>query len=176
MIKKNIENIENSEKNNFLLKFNFFNSNKNLFYFLTLQQIFNINITNIIIDENDKIENDYSIYNCLFFDKIDYIDSIIILARNKIYILLNFNVNNLNTLFYAQNKISKKFWILNQFEDLLNEQCEYLNYDYENNINNNNDNYKYYKKDFKLISFNYNEINELHKKQFLHQKIVSKFF
>ena len=40
--KKNIEDIEKSQNNNFLLKFNFFNSNKNLFYFLTLQQIFNI--------------------------------------------------------------------------------------------------------------------------------------
>ena len=169
--KNNIENIENSQNNNFLLKFNFFNSNKNLFYFLTLQQIFNINISKIIIDENDKVENDYLIYNCLFFDKIDYIDSIIILAKKKIYILLNFNVNNLNILFYSQNKISKKFWILNEFEELLNEQCEYLNYDYKNNnINNNNDNYKNYKKDFELISFNYNEINELHKRQFLHQK------
>ena len=83
--------------------------------------------------------------------------------------------------------MSHKFWILNHYEDILKEQCEYLNtYENINNVNADNDTFnnmqrkkpKFEKvsKGFWIYSFYYFEINEIHKRRFLHHNNAIEIF
>ena len=114
--------------------------NSNLMNFFNLGQIFNINIIHNLVDEDDEYQESF---NCLLFKGITYIDSVLILGKKKIYIISRVNLSQNNILYNSQFPISKKFWILNDYEDILSEQCIFLN-SYENK----NETKQYKKKKF----------------------------
>ena len=174
---KEVENENEIEK-----LFNFYENRKkyiseNLLNFFNLGQVFNIDIVSKLVDYNDIFQE---AFNCLLFKGLSYINSVLILGKNKIYILSSVNISSNNILYDAHYPISKRFWIVNNYNNILNEHCKYLNsYDInENKYNSPNDNnYNQNKKKlfektlkgFWLYSFYYVEINELHKRRFLHQ-------
>ena len=150
----------------------------NLQNFFNLGQIYNINIISKLFDLDDKYEETF---NCLLFRGLSYINALLILGKNKIYILSSVNISSNNILYDAHTPIPKKFWIIKEYKDLLKEHCKYLNsIDIDENkieSNDNNTNYNQNKKKlfektlkgFWLYSFFYVEINEIHKRRFLHQ-------
>ena len=152
--------------------------NDNLLNFFNIGQIFNMNIIQYLIDEDDIYQESF---NCLLFKGLSYINCVIILGSNKIYILSRVNLSLDNILFDAYFPISNKFWILNHYEDILNEQCEYLNsYENINNLNKNKSKrkpkFEKISKGFWIYSFYYFEINEIHKRKFLHQNNAFEIF
>ena len=171
--------------------FSFYKGKKfsqNLINMFNLQQIFDVELVTECLDENDSFKN---CYNCLLFEGLDYINSVIILAKEKIYILTNVNVSNELILYNAIIPIPRTFWVIDNYADLLSSQCKYLqmiDYSKESSllrsksINNENKNiqnneiFEKAKKGFQIYSFNYNEINELHKKRFLHQNNAIEMF
>ena len=181
---------DKSEKNKEFWKlFNFYENkdkgkyiNDNLLNFFNIGQIFNMNIIQYLLDEDDNYQE---CFNCLLFKGISYLNSVIILGTNKIYILSRVNISLDDILFDAHFPISNKFWILNHYEDILNDQCEYLNsYENINNLNKNKFNDKQKKKPkfekiskgFWIYSFYYFEINEIHKRKFLHHNNAFEIF
>ena len=188
-IDRNNKNYKNSE---FLNKFNFFDFKTNLFYFFNLQQIFSLDIEKNLIDDDDQLEN-LLVYNCLLFDKMNYINSVVILGVNKIYIMTNVVINKMYTMFYSNQEINKIFWVANDYDEILNRYCEYLNFNFDDDdqkekiytINENQtmgdvyekkNVFKRFNKGIKFFSFCYPEINELHKKKFLHQDNAIEIF
>jgi len=151
---------------------------ENLLNFFNLGQIYNINLISKLFDFDDKFQG---AFNCLLFRGLSYINAVLIIGRNKIYILSSVNLSLNNVLYDAHIPITKRFWILKDYNDMLKEHCQYLNsYDiYENKVEQNtkNKNYNQNKKKlfektlkgFWLYSFYYVEINEIHKRRFLHQ-------
>ena len=136
---------------------------ENLLNFFNLGQIYNINLISKLFDFDDKFQG---AFNCLLFRGLSYINAVLILGKNKMYILSSVNLSLNNILYDAH---------------ILKEHCQYLNsYDiYENKVEQNtkNKNYNQNKKKlfektlkgFWLYSFYYVEINEIHKRRFLHQ-------
>jgi hypothetical protein len=184
------EDIKNKKeaKNEYWKLFDFYEDkkngkyiNNNLLQFFNLGQIFNINIVKYLIDEDDEYQESF---NCLLFKGLSYINSVIILGIKKIYILSRVLLSSENILYDSHYPISKKFWILNRYEDILSEQCEYLNsYENINNIDNKGKNKQRKKKIFEkaekgfwIYTFYYAEINEIHKRKFLHQKNAIEIF
>ena len=165
---------ENKEKGKYI--------NDNLLNFFNLGQIFNINIIQDLVDEDDTYLESF---NCLLFKGLSYLNSVFVLGKDKIYILSRVNLSIDNILFDAHFPISRKFWILNNYEDVLSEQCEYLS-SYENNNNSNSNKFdntqrkksKFEKieKGFWVYSFYYFEINEIHKRKFLHHNNAFEIF
>ena len=150
----------------------------NLQNFFNLGQIYNINIISKLFDLDDKYKETF---NCLLFRGLSYINAVLILGKNKIYILSSVNLSSNNILYDAHIPIPKRFWIIKEYSDLLKEHCKYLNsYDIDENkieSKDNNTDYNQNKKQlfektlkgFWLYSFYYVEINEIHKRRFLHQ-------
>jgi hypothetical protein len=188
-IDRNNKNFKNSK---FFNKFNFFDYKTNLYYFFNLQQIFSLDIEKNIIDDDDQLEN-LLVYNCLLFDKMKYINSVIILGINKIYIITNVIINKMYTMFYSNKEINKIFWVVNDYDEILKNYCEYLNFNFDNeeneeiiktntenqtmgDVNEKKNVFKRFNKGIKFISFYYPEINELHKKKFLHQDNAIEIF
>ena len=160
------------------------NTSENLQNFYNLGQIYNIDILPHLIDEDDLFQG---AFNCLLFKGFSYINSVFILGKNKIYILSTVNLGMNNILYDAHSPITKRFWIAKKYNDILQDQCRYLSsYDnYENNdlSNNKNNNSQAKKKLFEktikgfwLYSFYYVEINEVHKRKFLHQNNAIEIF
>ena len=150
--------------------------NKNLFNFFNLGQIYNINIIKNLLDEEDEYQE---CFNCLLFKGLSYLNSVLILGGHKIYILSKVNLSKDNILYDAHFPISKKFWILNHYEDILSEQCEYLSsYENINHYNKTKKKKKFEKieKGFWVYSFYYEEINEIHKRKYLHQNNAIEIF
>ena len=185
------EDKKNKKKNEFQKLFSFYKKKKyseNLINMFNLEQIFNVELITECIDENDSFKN---CYNCLLFEGLNYINSVLILAKEKIYILTNVNISNDLILFNATTPIPKTFWVLENYSPLLESQCNYLQMiDYLNespllrnqsltNDNKNKQNLEIFEKaqkGFQIYSFNYKEINELHKKRFLHQNNAVEIF
>ena len=179
------------KKNEFRKLFSFYRNNKyseNLINMFNLGQIFDVELITDCLDEEDSFHN---CYNCLLFEGLNYINSVIILGKEKIYILTNVNISEDLILYNALTPIPMTFWVLENYSPLLFSQCNYLQmFDYlkdsslnkNNSINNENMNeqdkeiFKKEEKGFQMYSFNYKEINELHKKRFLHQNNAIEIF
>jgi hypothetical protein len=170
---KNENNNENEEKNHrineYKKKFSFFNINEHLFKFFSLEQIFQINFVKYIVNSRDKYKDSF---NCLLSKGMSYINSVIVIGEENIYLISNVNEYK-KDLYYVNNPIKKIFWVLGEkFEKTLKEQCIFLSYekkdDSEEEINK-NEMFDRLKKGFEIFSFSYYEINEIHNKKFLHQ-------
>jgi hypothetical protein len=118
------------------------------------------------------------------FKGLSYINGVFFLGKNKIYILSTVNLSNNNILYEANVPISRRFWITKNYNDIMQEHCKYLNsYDNSENINDSSNNNQKKKKIFEktlkgfwMYSFYYVEINELHKRRFLHQNNAIEIF
>ena len=157
---------------------------ENLYNFFNLGQIYNIDIMPHLIEKDDSFQG---AYNCLLFKGFSYINAVFILGKNKIYILSTVNISANNILYDAHLPITRRFWVVKKYSDILQNHCKYLN-SYDNSENNdnekdkNNNNQtkkKLFRKTIKgfwLYSFYYVEINEIHKRRFLHQKNAIEIF
>ena len=170
------------KKNNYYTKlFEFYKKGKysdNLCTFFNMMQIFNVVFVEDCVEENDKFQG---VFNCLFFKESTYINSVLVLGRDKIYLLTNVNISEDLILYNAINPINKNFWVIENYSNLLEEQCQFLDlYDYINNNKDKSSSDKqiFDKEDigFRVYSFHYKEINELHKKRFLHQNNAIEIF
>ena len=179
------------KSNDFQKLFQFYRRKKvseNLCDMFNLAQIFDNELIINCIDDNDKFQN---CFNCLLFEGMNYINSVLILGKEKIYLLTYVNISKNNILYSAINQIPRTFWVLENYDKILLEQCQYLQmFDYINeinrkstkNINNeektdkNKEIFERQEKGFQLYSFHYKEINELHKKRFLHQNNAIEIF
>ena len=158
---------------------------ENLLNFYNLGQIYNIDIVTNIVDFDDKFQ--YA-FNCLLFKGFSYINGVLVLGKNKIYLLSTVNISSSNILYDAHFPITKRFWIVKKYHDILQGQCKYLSSfdDYQSGndlssekMNNNQNKKKLFEKTLKgfwLYSFYYVEINEIHKKKFLHQNNAIEIF
>ena len=170
---KNENNNENEEKNHrineYKKKFSFFNINEHLFKFFSLEQIFQINFVKYIVNSRDKYKDSF---NCLLSKGMSYINSVIVIGEENIYLISNVNEYK-KDLYYVNNPIKKIFWVLGEkFEKTLKEQCIFLSYEKKDNSEeeiNKNEMFDRLKKGFEIFSFSYYEINEIHNKKFLHQ-------
>ena len=185
------EEKKKNKKNDFKKFFEFYKKEKyssNLINMFNLEQIFDVELITDCVDEKDSFKNSY---NCLLFEGLNYINSVIILGKEKIYILTNVIISNDLTLYNVITPIPRTFWVLEKYSSILDSQCIYLQMvDYLketplninkslNNENNNKHNIEIFEKTqkgFQLYSFNYKEINELHKKRFLHQNNAIEIF
>ena len=191
-IDRSTEEIKNNSKKNDLQKlFNFYRNKRVsqcLCDMFNLAQIFDIELITECIDDTDSFKN---CFNCLLFEGLNYINSVLILGREKIYILTSVNISKDYMLYSAINPIPRTFWVLENYNNLLLDQCKYLEmYDYMNGIkikirksvideekaNINSEIFQKQEKGFQIFSFNYREINELHKKRFLHQNNAIEIF
>ena len=171
-----------ARKSDFQKLFSFYKNKKysdNLINMFNLEQIFNAELITECIDENDSFKN---CYNCLLFEGLNYINSVMVLSKNKIYILTNVNISDDLILYNALTPIQKTFWVLDNYASMLSSQCKYLQmFDYLKDpslLNNSpvNQIFEKDKKGFQIFSFDYKEINELHKKRFLHQNNAVEIF
>ena len=190
--KNNIK--EEKEKNELENIFGFYKDEKissNLCNFFNLGQIFDIDFISDCIDKEDTYQCSF---NCLLFQGLNYINSVLILSEKKIYILTNMFIDSDLILYNADYPISKSFWVVDNYVDMIPDKFKYLQaYDLIN------DNEEFFNKrsskkfnkmkktyneeikskqirGFKLISFSYCRINELHKKRFLHQNNAIEIF
>ena len=158
---------------------------ENLLNFYNLGQIYNIEIVSNIIDFDDKFQ--YA-FNCLLFKGFSYINGVLVLGKNKIYLLSTVNISSSNILYDAHFPITKRFWVVKKYNDILQDQCKYLSSfdDYKNcddssgpKMNNTLNKKKLFEKTLKgfwLYSFYYFDINEIHKRKFLHQNNAIEIF
>ena len=184
------DNKSNIKENEIEKIFQFYENKKmdiseNMLNFFNLGQIYNIDIMPHLIDKHDNFQG---AFNCLLFKGFSYINAVFILGKNKIYILTTVNISANNILYEAHLPITRRFWVVKKYSDILQKQCHYLNsYDKfensndENEINNNNNQTKkeLFKKTIKgfwLYSFYYVEINEIHNRRFLHQNNAIEIF
>ena len=177
------EKTKNKErKSDFQKLFSFYKNKKysdNLINMFNLEQIFNAELITKCIEENDSFKN---CYNCLLFEGLNYINSVMILSKNKIYILTNVNISDDLLLYNVLTPIPITFWVLDNYTSKLSSQCKYLQmFDYLKNpsLFNNSPESQIFEKDkkgFQIFSFEYKEINELHKKRFLHQNNAIEIF
>ena len=186
---------QKEEKNELENIFGFYKDEKissNLCNFFNLGQIFDIDFISDCIDKGDTYQCSF---NCLLFQGLNYINSVLILSEKKLYILTNMILDSDLILYNVDYPIKKSFWVVDNYADMVSEQFDYLQaYDLIN------DNYKILKKrsskkinintkkneeegikskqirGFKLICFSYGRINELHKKRFLHQNNAIEIF
>ena len=181
-----INNKELINENEYEKLFMFYENKKfyiseNLLNFYNLGQIYNIDIVTNIVDFDDKFQ--YA-FNCLLFKGFSYINGVLVLGKNKIYLLSTVNISSSNILYDAHFPITKRFWVVKKHNEILKDQCKYLSSfdDFENgnDLSNNNQNKKklFEKtlKGFWLYSFYYVEINEIHKRKFLHQNNAIEIF
>ena len=189
--RSNDEVKKNSKKNDIQKLFYFYkrrNISENLCDMFNLAQIFEIELVTDCIDDNDSFKN---CFNCLLFEGLNYINSVLILGREKLYLLTSVNVSNNYLLYSAINPIPRTFWVKENYNNILLEQCKYLEmFDHINEFNRKNnkslnneeknktdsDIFKKEEKGFQMYSFYYKEINELHKKKFLHQNNAIEIF
>ena len=151
---------------------------ENLLNFYNLGQIYNIDIIPDLVDADDSFQ---CAFNCLLFKGFSYINSAFILGRNKIYILSSVNISTDSILYDAHFPITKRFWIVKKYLDILGDKCQYLSSfdDYYSNKNDNHTKKEIFEKTLKgfwLYSFYYVEINEIHKKKYLHQNNAIEIF
>ena len=182
---------KNSKKNDFQKLFNFYRNKRVsqcLCDMFNLAQIFDIELITECIDDTDSFKN---CFNCLLFEGLNYINSVLVLGREKIYILTSVNISKDYILYSAINPIPRTFWVLDNYNSILIDQCKYLQmYDYMNGLNVknrksindeektniNSEIFQKQEKGFQIYSFNYQEINELQKKRFLHQNNAIEIF
>ena len=167
----------------------------NLSNFFNLGQIFEIDYISDCIDKNDIYQ--YSC-NCLLFKGFNYINSVLVLGEKQMYILTNMFLDENLILYNSEKPINKSFWIIDDYIDMIADHCQYLqSYDtLDSSINNFDKNNfkipKIFQKEktndedeqikskqisgFKILSFSYPRINELHKKRFLHQNNAIEIF
>jgi hypothetical protein len=153
-----------------------------------LAQIFDIDLITECIDENDEFQN---CFNCLLFEGLNYINSVLIIGKEKIYLLTNVNISSDYILYNAINSLPRTFWVVENYNNILYEQCKYLqmldelnkinkksskNDDLNEKNNKNSEIFKKEEKGFQIYSFYYWEINELHKRRFLHQNNAIEIF
>ena len=185
------EEKQKARKNELQKLFQFYKRRKiseNLCDLFNLSQIFEIELITHCIDDTDKFQN---CYNCLLFEGLNYINSVLILGREKIYLLTYVNISNDFVLYSSINPIPRTFWVVDNYNNILLDQCKYLQmFDHINEINkksskninneekqkNNSDIFEKAEKGFQFYSFYYNEINEIHKKRFLHQNNAVEIF
>ena len=187
---------EDKEKSEYENIFGFYKTEKislNLCNFFNLGQIFHIDFISDCIDKGDSYQCSY---NCLLFQGFNYLNCVFILTEKKIYILTNMILDSDLILYNVSYPINKSFWVVDNYSEMIPEHFKYLDaYDLMNNklimkrrfsAKSNN---KTLKTDngqeeiiskqvrgFKLISFNYSKINELHKRRFLHQNNAIEIF
>ena len=177
--------------------FSFYKDNKissNLCNFFNIGQIFKIDFIGDCINKEDTYQCSF---NCLLFQGLHYINSVLILSEKKVYILTNMIIDSDLILYNVDYPINKSFWVVDNYSDMINENFKYLEaYDLIN------DNYKITRKltskkisknkiidkdekevinskqvvGFKLIEFSYCRINEIHKRRFLHQNNAIEIF
>ena len=176
------------EKNELEKIFEFYkekNISMNLRNFFNLGQIFEIDYISDCIDKNDIYQ--YSC-NCLLFKGFNYVNSVLVLGEKQMYILTNMFLDQNLILYNSEKPIKKSFWIVDNYADMIQDHCQYLD------INEKPDSSKILNssipnipdedgqikskqiRGFKLISFSYPRINELHKKRFLHQNNAIEIF
>ena len=165
---------------------------KNKKVIFNLDEIFDVNIVKKLNESDNEEDNDeyQCAYNSLLFKGMTYVNCVIIITKKKICLLTNVNIDKDNCLHFCKKPFMKVFWTLNEndSEILLNEQCKYLSYELNDNDNEihqdmNDDEkeaernrikvqelFSRYHHRIKLISFNYSEINEIHKRKFLHHE------
>ena len=181
---------KNSKKNDLQKLFQFYkrrNISENLCDMFNLQQIFEVKLIKDCLEDYDES------YNCLLFEGLNYINSVLILGKKKLYLLTYVNISNDRLIYSSIKPIPQTFWVLEHYNNILLEQCKYLQiFDHINEINKkisnksvNNEEEKNNKKSeilekdskgFQIYSFYYKEINELHKKRFLHQNNAIEIF
>ena len=194
--KENDQNNTKKEKDQNELEniFGFYKEEKissNLCNFFNLGQIFNIDFISDCVDKGDTYQCSF---NCLLFQGLNYINSVLILSEKKIYILTNMIIDSDLILYNVDYPINKSFWVVDNYADMISNNFKYLQaYDLINdseklfnlrgskrvNKNKKMDNEEIKSKQvrgFKLISFSYCRINELHKKRFLHQNNAIEIF
>jgi hypothetical protein len=156
----------------------------NIFF---LDQIFNINIIKYFIDNDDTF---ITALNCLYIKDLFQQDCVIIIATKRIYLLTNVHINRENNICEAKTKFKKFFWVVSDYKEEQDRCCAYLN-DYNQEIKNQlekidfeelkanqskkrkfNDQLKMHKfkrkqDQFKIIKFDFNHINEIHKRRYL---------
>ena len=182
---------KNAKRNDFQKLFQFYKKKKiseNLCDMFNLAQIFDIELITDCVDSTDKFQN---CFNCLLFEGLNYINSVLILGKEKIYLLTYVNVSKNYLLYSAIEPIPRTFWVIDNYSNILSQQCKYLQmFDYINEIskkssksvdneektNKNSEIFKKAEKGFQIYSFYYKEINELHKKRFLHQNNAIEIF
>ena len=190
-IDRSPEEIKKNIKNDFQKLFKFYRKKKiseNLCDMFNLAQIFDIELITDCVDNTDKFQN---CFNCLLFEGLNYINSVLILGKEKIYLLTYVNISNNYLLYSAIEPIPRTFWVVENYSNILLEQCKYLQiFDYINELNKkssksinneektnkNSEIFKKAEKGFQMYSFYYKEINELHKKRFLHQNNAIEIF
>ena len=158
----------------------------NLSNFFNLGQIFDIDYISDCIDKNDIYQ--YSC-NCLLFKGFNYVNSVLVLGEKQMYILTNMFLDQNLILYNSEKPIKKSFWIIDNYADMIPDHCQYLDtyepndttniFKSENNKKPNEEDDQLKSKQirgFKLISFSYPRINELHKKRFLHQNNAIEIF
>ena len=186
--KKN-KNDNIKEKNELDKIFGFYkekNISLNLSNFFNLGQIFDIDYISDCIDKNDIYQ--YSC-NCLLFKGFNYVNSVLVLGEKQMYILTNMFLDQNLILYNSEKPIKKSFWIIDNYADMIPDHCQYLDtyepndttniFKSENNKKTNEEDDQLKSKQirgFKLISFSYPRINELHKKRFLHQNNAIEIF
>jgi hypothetical protein len=183
--------IQNEQQRNLKNKpENFINIKKIIDEIFFCDQIFNLNFYNTI-DGNETVQ---LATNCLFVKECYQLDCVIILLETKFYILFNTHLDNNNNLLYSKNKFKKSFWIVNEYREEMERACDQLfgqdeSCSIENGFNNEyqSDNKKLIeklkinkflrgRKDFKIKSYEYNKISELHKRRFLLKQNSLEFF
>ena len=188
--------IEECEINQLKKIFSFYKNEKispNLSNFFNLGQIFEIDFISDCVDKGDTYQCSC---NCLLFQGFNYINSIFILTEQKIYILTNMILDSDLIFHHMEKPIKKSFWIMDNYIDMIDEHCKYLQeYDLLNNkskikrksskfVNQSksmaeNEDQEVKSKQirgFRYISFSYCSINEIHKKRFLHQNNAIEIF
>ena len=183
-----IDNINEYEK---LFKFyetKSYNLSENLLNFFNLSQIYNLDLLSYFIDKKNKY---HGVYNCLSFKGTSYNNALLVIGKEKIKIISNVFISMSHIFYHIDNQINKIFWVIPNYYDLLQDQCTYLStyeyinckQNYEKQATNNSNNVIYGKKSFYkkekgfwVYSFAYMEINEVHKRKFLHQNNALEIF
>ena len=164
-------------------------SKRNKKIIFNLDHIFDVNIVKNINETEEDMDDYQCAYNSLLFKGMTYVNCVLILTKNKINILTNVNIDKDNCIHLCKKPFMKVFWTLNENDSdiILNEQCKYLSYEYEDeeqlqqemnddekeaecNRINVKELFSRYHHSIKLISFTYSEINEIHKRKFLHHE------
>ena len=178
--------IKDTSKNSIITSNEFVSqlSKRNKKIIFNLDQIFDVNIVKSLNERENEEDMDYyqCAYNSLLFKGMTYVNCVLILTKKKISILTNVNIDKDNCLHFCKKPFMKVFWTLNENDSdiILNEQCKYLSYEcneeQHQEMNDDEDQinvkelFSRYHHSIKLLSFTYSEINEIHKRKFLHHE------
>lgn len=147
----------------------------NLFYsIVSFDQIFNFNIIEQFINENDIYEK---AFNALMIKGITQTTSVLIMGKNNVYIINHLLLDQNGKLYISQKPLKKYFWTINDYNDILGKECKSLNAlndNYKESLYNKIN--KFEPEHFSSFTFSYQEINEIHQKGFLHQDISIEIF